>query len=276
MSFFNSPTLPAKPFPGASELLGRYAPKSRKNGFRDPSWPTSQDLERDPAGLEVALNKHRLAQFVLTQQDRPIPSLDEMRAEVAKPEDAQFIKDRLAEVKAQHLVDLRRLYDAQAGDYIDDALDKYYSKDDMIKVMEGSDPTYSQPEQMYNCKIRASISQHAWTDAWEYVRWSHVSQLNHLLSQKTKIDKEEEEARKRFPTSSVDFQTKNKDMQLRVANFLTGDEGKRDRMMSEFSWAWRQVKPLIDEFNEDVGPCLLEERESSLMRFIYSRCLRLK
>ena len=68
-----------------------------------------------------------------------------MRTELAKPEDAQFIKDRVAEVKAQHLVDLQRLYDAQAGDYIDVALDKYYSKDELIK---GSDPdqAYSQLE----------------------------------------------------------------------------------------------------------------------------------
>jgi hypothetical protein len=45
----------------------------------------------------------------------------------------------------------------------------------------------------------------------------------------------------------------NQDMQLRVARFLVAPGGMRDGMLSDFGWAWRQVKPLIDAFERDVG-----------------------
>lgn len=59
----------------------------------------------------------------------------------------------------------------------------------------------------------------------------------------------------RFPESIDAYHTlnNNKDMQLKVAKFLTAPSNMRDGMLSEFRWAWRQVKPLLDDFERDVS-----------------------
>ena len=49
----------------------------------------------------------------------------------------------------------------------------------------------------------------------------------------------------------------NQDMQLKVARFLTAPNNIRDAMLSDFGWAWRQVKPLLDVFERDVSVCCL-------------------
>jgi hypothetical protein len=45
----------------------------------------------------------------------------------------------------------------------------------------------------------------------------------------------------------------NQDMQLKVAKFLMAPGNMRDAMLSDFGWAWRQVKPLMDVFEKDVS-----------------------
>lgn len=45
----------------------------------------------------------------------------------------------------------------------------------------------------------------------------------------------------------------NQDMQLRVAKFLLAPSSLREAMLSDFGWAWRQVKSLTDLFSRDVS-----------------------
>ena len=56
-----------------------------------------------------------------------------------------------------------------------------------------------------------------------------------------------------FPQSKEDFKTKPNEVKLRTARFLGADAAKKERMMAEFGWAWRQTKLLQDIFTKDVS-----------------------
>jgi len=63
-------------------------------------------------------------------------------------------------------------------------------------------------------------------------------------------------ARKRaqmFPQSKEDFKTKPNDVKIRAARFLCADRAKQEKMLTDYQWAWRQVKPLQDVFAKDVS-----------------------
>jgi hypothetical protein len=95
-----------------------------------------------------------------------------------------------------------------------------------------------------------------WQDDYEAARYIYISQHLALAKQRNEIEVREEEIRKRreqmFPTSFEDFKGKSRDIQLRAARFLVADTAKQEKMLSEFNWAWRQVKPLKDIFTKNV------------------------
>ena len=66
------------------------------------------------------------------------------------------------------------------------------------------------------------------------------------------IEKEEAEKeanrRRQFPVSPDDYYTKDEDMQLLVARFLSMNTQDKERMLDKNGWAWAQVQPLIDAF----------------------------
>jgi len=69
----------------------------------------------------------------------------------------------------------------------------------------------------------------------------------------------EEESRKRrevqFPQSAVEFNTiQDKELQQRIARFLTSDAIVQDKMLIEYSWGWRQAQGLKAEYSKDVSP----------------------
>ena len=73
------------------------------------------------------------------------------------------------------------------------------------------------------------------------------------------MKQKEEESRKRrevqFPQSAADFNTiQDKELQQRIARFLTSDAIVQDRMLNEYGWAWRQVQGLKEEYWKDVSP----------------------
>ena len=104
-----------------------------------------------------------------------------------------------------------------------------------------------------------------WEDDVTRMRHSHF-QILHALYQKRRAiaaqqgqqEQHDEEARKRreslFPSSIRDFRSKPKDVQQRAARFLVlGDGARQDRMLAEYGWAWRQVKPLQEEMVKHVS-----------------------
>jgi len=60
-----------------------------------------------------------------------------------------------------------------------------------------------------------------------------------------------------FPQSKGQFGSKPNDAKIRVARFLVADPMRQEKMLGDFQWAWRQVKPLMDIFTKDVSSMLL-------------------
>ncbi|KIM71273.1 hypothetical protein PILCRDRAFT_758204 [Piloderma croceum F 1598] len=93
-------------------------------------------------------------------------------------------------------------------------------------------------------------------DAVSRIRYSHLQTLLPLQKKLVTLSA-------RFPESIDAYHAlnNNKDMQLRVAKFLSAPSNMRDGMLSEFRWAWRQVKPLLDDFERDNGGTKIRKRE---------------
>ena len=86
-----------------------------------------------------------------------------------------------------------------------------------------------------------------WDDATSRIRYSYLQTLLPLQKKLATLSSQ-------FPESLEAYHAmhNNHDMQLKVARFLMGGN-MRDAMLSDFGWAWRQVKPLIDIFDRDVS-----------------------
>ncbi|KAJ3575775.1 hypothetical protein NP233_g873 [Leucocoprinus birnbaumii] len=232
------------------------------------------------------LETHRSAMFILTQKDRPIPSLQEMKEDLEKDE-LTSVKERITTAKANHKANLERIYAIHAEDYLDDQRLRRESREDSHLGGEGMSSRLAEwsekrdvripfvdtslslttKEYDYSEQPLASINHHyeaalMHSVATECTRYSTV--IQNLSQQKFNIDFQlEEEKRQRdaaFPMTLEEFHLKPRDIQIRVANFLSSDDVKRERMMSEFGWAWRQVTPLIREF----GTNSLEIRDESI------------
>ena len=79
-----------------------------------------------------------------------------------------------------------------------------------------------------------------------------------LLKTATK-QKEEEELRRRreaqaqFPQSAVEYHmNQDKELQQRLARFLTSDAIVQEKMLTEYGWTWRQVQGLNEVYSKEV------------------------
>ena len=98
----------------------------------------------------------------------------------------------------------------------------------------------------------------SWEDSIAHMRYTHFSALLPLQKRLKEQQIKEEEERKRrdaeFPLSIDEFKAKPKDIQHRVAVFLTtSDLNGQEKMLSEYGWAWRQVKPLQEVYDKNVS-----------------------
>lgn len=57
-------------------------------------------------------------------------SLEEMKAEINKPDDLDRIKERIKTLREDHLKDLERLYSFHAQDYKQEVMDRYLSHEE--------------------------------------------------------------------------------------------------------------------------------------------------
>jgi len=215
-------------------------------------------------GESDLLDRYRSALFILTQKDRPIPTLQEMEEELAKPDDLRHLEQEISKVGEQHLFDLERLYTFHAEEYYDECVDRYLAKDDtQILVEDETNPTavasYKKLEELYeDTRFPADLIS-LWDNDLALMRYTHLRHLHSLYQKRVEIETakrlqeaQEEEARRRqegqFPVSIEDFRRKPKDVQHRAARFLVLDDGVRqEKMLTEYGWAWRQVKPLQEE-----------------------------
>jgi len=90
------------------------------------------------------------------------------------------------------------------------------------------------------------------------VRLAHVEAIA-PLRYKLVLKQREEDSRKRrevhFPQNATEFNTiQDKELQQRIARFLTSDAIVQDKMLTEYHWGWRQVMGLKEEYVKDVCP----------------------
>ena len=90
------------------------------------------------------------------------------------------------------------------------------------------------------------------------MRLAHVETVAPLLSKVANKQREEESRKRRevqFPQSAAEFNIiQDKELQQRIARFLTSDAIVQDKMLNEYGWGWRQVQGLKEELTNDVSP----------------------
>ena len=99
---------------------------------------------------------------------------------------------------------------------------------------------------------------------YRFIHETTTARLAHVetiapLRYKFVVKQREEESRKRrevhFPQTSTEFNAiQDKELQQRIARFLTSDAILQDKMLNDYHWEWRQVKGLKDEYMKDVSP----------------------
>ncbi|KAI0072636.1 hypothetical protein K474DRAFT_359010 [Panus rudis PR-1116 ss-1] len=199
--------------------------------------------------LNDAVEKHRFAGDILQLKGDYFPSLTTMRDVINTPDTAANLKARIRELQERHREDLRRLYDWQADDYFDEALDEYLSRDYDDSVIEEFYQSLHRPEDLF---LSSQTSQ------LEAFRHAYFQTLLPLIKEHISLSLREAAAQKRqdatFPSSIAEFRAippTQRDYQLRYARYLTSDKLEKEHMMNEFRWAWRQTQPLIDEYERD-------------------------
>jgi hypothetical protein len=92
------------------------------------------------------------------------------------------------------------------------------------------------------------------------VRLAHVETVA-PLQYKVATKQRDEESRNlkrrevQFPQSAAEFNTiHDKELQQRIARFLTSDAIVQDKMLNEYGWNWRQVQGLKECHMNDVSP----------------------
>ncbi|KAF9440735.1 hypothetical protein P691DRAFT_740020 [Macrolepiota fuliginosa MF-IS2] len=228
-----------------------------------PPQKSAKDLAQDRE-RSSSLDKHRAAMFVLTQKDRPIPSLQEMKDDLAK-DDLTSIKDRIVTAKTDHKSNLERMYAAHAEEYLDDQRLRRESREEYARQPDSSSRLAEWSEK----RDPLSVDHHylfALGTTITNERLRHTAHLYQLeLTRKdieTRIDEERRRRDAQFPLSLAEFQAKPRDIQIRIATWLSADNIKKERMMNEFGWVWRQTKSLAWEYGTN------EEFKTGILRLL--------
>ncbi|KAJ3503373.1 hypothetical protein NLJ89_g8465 [Agrocybe chaxingu] len=231
-------------------LVRRAKPSylGRNGFFEDPIDPG----QINEANVADALERHRRALFVLEHKKREVPDFETMKAEVEKPDDLTTVNERLAALRAQHEDDLERLYALQVQDYMQETMDKHFSREDVPLA----DPeAEAQLQDLYHGGTAESFQEKEWASDFEQMRYAYLAQFVPLEKRRVELEKEEEIARRQrdamFPLTKDDFFSKPMDIRYRVARFLVSDSAKQEKMLADFGWAWRQVSHLQHIYKSD-------------------------
>ena len=92
---------------------------------------------------------------------------------------------------------------------------------------------------------------------YDMYRYLHLRSLNAWTKRRDDLREREESERKtreaQFPSTISQFNAAPNDLQFRVARFLLADRAEKERMCDQFGWAYRQVKPLEEDFAKNVS-----------------------
>jgi hypothetical protein len=113
-------------------------------------------------------------------------------------------------------------------------------------------------QSLYKETRKPHVYESEWDDAVYRVRMAHLKQILPLQKKRAELESQENEARRQldahFPRSSNEYRAmRSKDRQGRIARFLLADEREKERMMTQFGWASRQVAPLKNEYLTNVS-----------------------
>ncbi|KAI0761823.1 hypothetical protein BD413DRAFT_587816 [Trametes elegans] len=196
--------------------------------------------------LRDAVQRRQFVEDIMELQGTFFPGLDAIKQANEAPETSATLKECIQEKQKRHIEEVRTLYKWQAEDYYDEMVDLSRSKADI------DDPCL---EAFYKASRSGFDIATSFDDQLDRINHAHLQGLLPLIKERNALRQREEfEQRRRdqqFPNSIADFHAiRNKDVQVRIARFLTADDLGKERMMDEFKWSWRQTAPLVSEYNK--------------------------
>ncbi|KIJ65295.1 hypothetical protein HYDPIDRAFT_88958 [Hydnomerulius pinastri MD-312] len=234
-----------------------------RNGFREHSALLDKDHPDD-----VTLRNHRFAQYILTQKGHYLPSPDALRelgATKSQPvETIDSINEKIKDLQEQHVRDLENLFAFQAAEYRQEMRDHQACYDDSAYM----DIDASYPDQVAFRDALEDLEKEMrqmgrfkrdMDDGLSMLRYTHLKTLTQLNAKRNALRIRESQARKdrdaQFPQTIEEYhQITDRDVELRVARFLTSTATEQEKMMDEFGWPYRYVQPLLTIYKSNVGP----------------------
>ncbi|TDL23810.1 hypothetical protein BD410DRAFT_827663 [Rickenella mellea] len=226
-----------------------------KNGFAQ--FPISSPAVKTEA---EAADCYDLAHFVLEEMGTYFPTREKMKELSETPQTLASVKDRIARLTEDYQRDLAKLYAYCVQEQRMDMNDWYLQVDDVKyfdelpsddawrEYYENLEAFHRRWSQVQGSSIRNTIEQ---------FRYEHLQTILPLYKQRGILERAEEEARinraARFPQSLSEYRSMDlKAAQVRIARFLMADPAKKEMMMTESRWAWRQTQPFVEEYGRNL------------------------
>ncbi|KAI0630745.1 hypothetical protein C8Q77DRAFT_1231983 [Trametes polyzona] len=196
--------------------------------------------------LHDAIQRRQFVEDIMQLRGTFFPGLEAITQANGTPDTPATLKDRIDEMQKRHVQEVRTMYQWQAQDYYDEMLDQARSRGEV------KDPAIDSCYRAFRTKACMADT---FDDNLDRLNYAHMNSILPIIKDRNvRRLREEHEQRRRdmqFPTSIDEFHAiRNRDVQLRVARFLVANDSVRERMMDEFKWAWRQVVPLLGEYNK--------------------------
>ncbi|KAH0836504.1 hypothetical protein J3R83DRAFT_8142 [Lanmaoa asiatica] len=232
------------------------------NGFREFGAPPVDKNRPD----DITLRNARLAQYILANKGTYVPSPETLRklGESKSPvvETVDSLAEKIKELKKCHAKDLEHLFKFQLSEYRQELIDHRICHD----VSAYMDIEEAYPDQVEFRKALEDLDKEAlkmdrfkrdMDDALSTLRYTYLKMLTHLIRKRNELKARDKTARQKrdawFPQTTQQYhQITERDVQLRVARFLTSSTTEQERMMDEFGWPYRAVQPLLSAYKTNL------------------------
>jgi hypothetical protein len=197
----------------------------------------------------------------------------------APVETLAIVDDKIKELKRQHQEDIELLTAFQAAEYRQEVLSRYNCIDDSMMGVDTEDlvqvdylaalnaclslfatldRSNNVIKELYNDARPMKRFQHDMDDALSQIRYSYLKSLLPLLAQRRMLKSRDTHIRRQrdaqFPQSIEEYHSiPERDIQLRIARFLSRSNSEQEKMMHHYGWVWRAVNPLILAFKANVS-----------------------
>ncbi|KAF9018471.1 hypothetical protein BDZ89DRAFT_1165188 [Hymenopellis radicata] len=210
----------------------------------------------------------------------PIPSIEEMEADLARTMDLPEIEKRLAVLKEEHEKNMENLINRQAWNYEQEQMDKYKAVEGALQ-QAGVNPEEETLEtvlafedklsEIYDDKFEAATTRlmHKWEADIIEERTAYEERVAPLLTQKERFEQAPTGTQPAimfpFPQSVKDFNELNPAAKLRVAQFLQAQPTRAEQMAAEQNWKFEvnKLKSLYASdalFKSEVGSLVVQSR----------------